>query len=86
MPLKRCQSCGVPLVNDKVFGKEKDKSKNEVYCTFCYKEGVFTEPEITMEAMIEKCTAILTRQSKIPQEQANKIMNTIIPQLKRWQH
>jgi hypothetical protein len=35
------------------FGSEKDGSKSEKYCKFCYKHGEFTGPDMTMEEMIE---------------------------------
>jgi len=37
MEQKFCQSCGMPL-NPEVLGTEKDGSKNEEYCTYCYAE------------------------------------------------
>ena len=38
MEQKFCQSCGMPL-NPEVLGTEKDGSKNEEYCTYCYADG-----------------------------------------------
>ena len=50
MEQKFCQSCGMPL-NPEVLGTEKDGSKNEEYCTYCYADGHFTV-ECTMDEMI----------------------------------
>lgn len=47
MEQKFCQSCGMPL-NPEVLGTEKDGSKNEEYCTYCYADGHFTV-ECTMD-------------------------------------
>ena len=49
MEQKFCQSCGMPL-NPEVLGTEKDGSKNEEYCTYCYADGHFTV-ECTMETV-----------------------------------
>ena len=86
MSFKRCQSCGVPLANNQILGTQEDGAKNNEYCIFCFKEGNFTEPNITMEAIINKCTNILASKSEIPKENIQKIMQVIIPQLKRWKH
>lgn len=53
MEQKFCQSCGMPL-NPEVLGTEKDGSKNEEYCTYCYADGHFTV-ECTMDEMINQC-------------------------------
>ena len=50
MEQKFCQSCGMPL-NPEVLGTEKDGSKNEEYCTYCYADGHFTV-ECTMDEML----------------------------------
>ena len=47
-----CQSCGMPLESDDVKGTEKDGSKSECYCSYCYQNGGFTQ-DITMDEMIE---------------------------------
>ncbi len=65
------------------FGTNLDGSQNQEYCCYCYQAGKFTEPNITMEAMIEKCAGIM-RQMKMPEEKIER-MKTFIPMLKRWQ-
>lgn len=35
--MKFCQSCGMPLDSNEVLGSNRDNSKNEEFCTFCYK-------------------------------------------------
>lgn len=35
-----CQVCGSPLENDEVLSREADGSINEMYCKWCYVEGV----------------------------------------------
>ena len=37
-----CQSCGMPLSKDpKNGGTNKDGSKSDKYCSYCYKDGKF---------------------------------------------
>ena len=38
-----CQSCAMPLTSEDIFATEKDGSKNEDYCKWCYKDGEFLD-------------------------------------------
>lgn len=78
-----CQSCGMPMKIESDFGTNADKTKNEKYCTYCYQNGVFTSPDITMEEMIQGCIGIMVKYG-MPEEQAKQQMTTLIPTLKRW--
>ena len=62
MEQKFCQSCGMPL-NPEVLGTEKDGSKNEEYCTYCYADGHFTV-ECTMDEMINQCAQFVDEFNK----------------------
>lgn len=49
---KNCQSCGMPLKKDpNGGGTEKDGSKSKMYCSYCYQNGSFTQPNITVTEM-----------------------------------
>ena len=52
-----CQSCGMPLTEEKR-GSNADGSLNEDYCAYCYNNGKFTQ-DFTMSQMIEFLSAIL---------------------------
>jgi hypothetical protein len=78
-----CQSCGMPMKIDSDFGTNADKTKNQEYCTYCYQNGAFTTPDITMEEMIQGCIGIMVKYG-MPEEQAKQQMTTLIPTLKRW--
>ncbi len=80
-----CQSCGMPMENLEDFGTNADGSKSEDYCNFCFQNGNYTDPNITMEQMIDKVAGIMTAQMSIPEAQAKEIANSFIPNLKRWQ-
>jgi len=38
---KICQSCGMPLKEEQDFGTNKGRSKNNMYCWFCFQNGKF---------------------------------------------
>jgi hypothetical protein len=41
----------MPIDQPELMGTEKDGSKSTIYCKFCYRNGEFTDPDITLEAM-----------------------------------
>ena len=49
---KHCQSCGMPLCKDpKGSGTELDGQPSKKYCSYCYEDGKFLQPDITAEEM-----------------------------------
>jgi hypothetical protein len=52
--MRQCQSCGMPLVTKDAGdcrGTEADGSPSETWCTLCYHEGAFIDPDCTLEQM-----------------------------------
>lgn len=81
-----CQSCGMPMEADSDFGTDKDHTKNEDYCCYCYQDGAFTAPEMTMEEMID-FNLKFNEENGHPfgtQEEAKAMMRQWFPTLKRW--
>lgn len=82
---KYCQSCGMPMREESLYGTNQDKSKNQEYCTYCFQDGEFTAP-ISMEEMIEVCVPHMTEANEnMTEEEARKMMQSFFPTLKRWQ-
>ena len=49
---KYCQSCGMPMKKDlKGGGSNEDGSINLKYCSYCYENGTFLQPNITAQEM-----------------------------------
>jgi hypothetical protein len=80
-----CQSCGMPLEKPEDFGTGAQGFSINDYCHFCFQNGAFTEPRITMEEMIDKCVGIMTQKRIMPEAQAKTIMSEVIPKQKIWQ-
>ncbi len=77
-----CQSCTMPIDNDADKGNEKDGSKSNLYCRYCYVDGSFINLSTTIEQM---------KNIVVTQMQKNHIPDFIIqqslhmlPHLKRW--
>lgn len=80
-----CQSCGMPMQNNEDLGTNKNGSKNEDYCAYCFKDGTFTS-DITMEEMIALCAEHVDDWGiNISREGAIAMMRESFPKLKRWQ-
>ena len=49
---KNCQSCSMPLSKDpKGSGTHLNGEPSNKYCSFCYDDGVFLQPDITAKEM-----------------------------------
>lgn len=80
---KICQSCGMPLKEEKYFSSNIDRSRNETYCFYCYKGGKFLDGCNTLQEKIEDSVALAV-QSGIPKQQAEDMAKSILPSLSRW--
>jgi len=79
-----CQSCGVSMQRPEDFGTESTGIHSNDFCHYCYTDGVFTEPGISMQVMLNRCTARIAEQGIVPEFHARVVMAGMLPQLKRW--
>lgn len=79
-----CQSCGLPMMHPSDFGTEKSGVKKLDYCKFCYNDGALTEPEITLEEMVDKLAGPMAEKRGMPIEAAKEQTRTVMLMLKRW--
>ena len=84
---KNCQSCGMPKkMDDGNGGTEKDGSKSDKYCSYCYKDGeFFMASEIdTPQKMQKMCIKMMKKRGM------NGIFAWLatrgIPRLERWKN
>ncbi len=80
-----CQSCSMPLTKPEDFGTDPHGYRINDYCQHCFANGAFTEPNITIQEMIDRCIKIMAEKGIMPEQQAKALMNQTIPMLKRWQ-
>ncbi len=80
-----CQSCSMPLKKDPMHGgTEKDGSKTEKYCSYCYQNGEFVSPDMTVDEM-KSLVKTKLKEMGIPGFIANGFANKI-PRLERWRN
>ncbi len=80
-----CASCGMPLARDEDAGTEADGSLSTTHCTYCYKDGKFTEPDLTKAAAVEKYAPMMAARLGMPVEKAKVMVEQYLSTLPRWQ-
>ena len=58
-----CQSCGMNMDRIEDFGTNADKTPNDDYCVYCFKDGSFTN-NYTIEEMVENNLEYLEEYNK----------------------
>lgn len=82
--MKICQSCGMPMATEKVYGNNTNGSKSDEYCIHCYPKGQFNNPEETIEEMVESCVPFMLKEGHT-EKHARDYLNSNLKGLKRWQ-
>lgn len=77
-----CQSCGMPITNKSQFGTNKDGSKSEDFCKYCFVDGEFID-KVDMEEYIDMCSQY-GAQAGMTNEEMKKYCEKLFPTLKRW--
>lgn len=78
-----CQSCSMPMEHEGQFGTEAGGRKADEYCVYCYEEGAFKQPDMTMAEMAELCAGYMV-QDGMEEAAARAILAGALPRLKRW--
>jgi hypothetical protein len=79
-----CQSCTMPIDNVGDRGTEKDGSKSNQYCKYCYRDGTFTNPDMTL-GQIKKTVLMQMHKMNLADNIIQKSLNSL-SHLKRWSH
>ena len=79
-----CQSCTMPIDNVADRGTEKDGSKSNEYCKYCYQNGAFINPDMSFDEM----KSLVITQMKNMNLPPDIIQNSVrsLPNLKRWRN
>jgi hypothetical protein len=72
------------LMGSGIFGTLANGKETQEYCSFCFQNGKYTNPDATMKGMIDNSVRIMVKKMAIPEDRAREIANETIPQLKRW--
>lgn len=72
----------MPLDTPGLLGTEKDGSPSQEYCKYCYQQGEFTHPGMSLDEMKEHMTRMMG-QEKLPADILEAAIGRL-PHLKRW--
>ena len=75
-----CQCCGMPLEGE-IIGRNKDGSRNEDYCKWCYADGTYTYSN--MDDLIDVCVRNMA-QENFTEEAARDYLKQTLPKLNYW--
>ncbi len=79
-----CQSCAMPIHKQEYFGTDQHGRKSDMYCKYCFQQGHFTEPDIGVNGMIDKCVGFMMGSGVMPEQHIRETLSVVIPSLKRW--
>jgi len=82
-PTMFCQSCTMPIDNADDRGTEKDGSKSNEYCKYCYRDGAFLQPAVTFEEMKSFISGQMQKMN-LPDDIIQRSLK-LLPHLKRWE-
>ncbi|MGL5268689.1 MAG: zinc ribbon domain-containing protein [Spiroplasma sp.] len=80
----KCQSCAMSIKKKENKGTETNRILSNKYCKFCYKKGVFIEPDIKLAEMQEKCIEFFKLEHPIIAVFFAKKYAKTIAKLERW--
>lgn len=79
-----CQSCAMPLTKPEDFGTDRAGYRVNDFCRHCFADGAFTDPDVSMGAMLDRCVTVMAEQKIMPAPQARALLADVLPRLKRW--
>ncbi|BBI33020.1 effector binding domain-containing protein [Cohnella abietis] len=78
-----CQSCGMPLPSQDVYGTDQQGNVITQYCKYCYENGQFTQPDFTVDDMVSFCVPFLVEEG-MDEQVARGMLASSLPSLERW--
>ncbi|AVH75387.1 zinc ribbon domain-containing protein [Weissella koreensis] len=84
-----CQSCGMPIEHLEDFGTNSNGIRNREYCNYCFENGKFNDPNLTIDDMIKINLDGLDHNPNIGYLKRfvlKKMYPKNLAKMKRWQH
>ena len=77
-----CQCCGMPLTEDSMISREPDKTFNEDYCKWCYKDGEFIYKQ--KDSLIDFLLEHMPNPDNKSDDERREFYDNMLSQLKHW--
>ena len=75
-----CQSCAMSMEKAEDFGTNSGGSRNDEFCTHCFQEGSYTQPDATLDQMV----GIVAGFMDMPEAEAKNAARESLASLGRW--
>jgi len=72
----------MPIDGTELAGTERDGSKSNEYCKYCYQQGKFTDPDMTWDEMRKNVIEQMEKE-KVPEDMIETAVGRL-QHLKRW--
>lgn len=79
-----CQSCSMPLTTPEDYGTHADGTPHDEYCTYCFQEGEFTDPDLTLAHMVDLTAEMMVTDEGISESKAKLAAQESLAPLTRW--
>lgn len=65
-------------------GSKTDGTPSLEYCKYCFLDGEFSNPTLSLDDMIQNSVSFMTGSLSFTPEAAAKMSNDVVPKLGRW--
>ena len=74
----------MPLSKPEDFGTDRGGYRQNDYCSYCFRDGEFVTPDMSMQDMIDLSVSMMIKEGVMPEPKARATMAAVMPHLKRW--
>jgi hypothetical protein len=68
------------------FGTDANGGQTADFCSFCFREGKFVDPDLNIQEIIDRVTGSMVALHSMPDETAKGMLRAYIPALKCWKN
>ena len=79
-----CQSCAMPFTTPEEFGTHADGSQHDEFCSYCFEDGEFTDPDLTLSHMVDFTAEMMVNDEGISESEAKQAARELLTPLRRW--
>ena len=81
---RMCQSCAMSMATPEEFGTHADGSPHDEYCTYCFQDGAFTDPDLTLDHMVDFTAEMMADADGISESESKLAARGSLTPLNRW--
>ncbi len=75
----------MPMLKPEDFGTASDGWRQNEYCRYCFADGRFLQPNVTVDQMIEFVAKPMAEATGLSEDAARAAARDFLPHLARWE-